>query len=518
MNKIICSIFFTLLIPVCLTAQILPKEGAKLHYRIIGFTAPEKQWAKEYKIEVANGNYKNDADFSKNIVVQVSGTTNKIVAEVPGFGNDYTWRMVFKGSGSNVQKGELHHFATIMIPELDTNNYRLRIIKQAAKYKDAYVFLDDQKALYDMAGKPVWYLPHNSSFSESATPRDFKLSPLHTITFNSEDRGIFEINYNGDILWTGPDYADANAENNEHYHHQFSRLANGNYMVLGTETVSVDMNADSRHSKKNEKNAEKVIEGGTGLPAVKAPFGTVIEYNAKGKIVWKWRSWDYFKNSDLKYYKDDQGLPVYDIRENSFYFDEKESVVYISFRVISRVLKVSYPDGKVVGVYGEIFKEGVAENGNGIFCGQHSCNITMDGNLYLFNNNSCGNGPYPSLVVMHLPATNEDSLYKIWDYAFPATVYDNLNLPYLPFRPGKGKHSVGGNIAELPGKELFASMSSPYGSLFIVNMDKQLLWCAEAEKWNAQERKWQSAAQYRASIISGRAELEQLIWNIELDK
>ena len=36
-------------------AQVLPSEGRKLSYRIVGFTFPEQKWAVSYDIEIANG-------------------------------------------------------------------------------------------------------------------------------------------------------------------------------------------------------------------------------------------------------------------------------------------------------------------------------------------------------------------------------------------------------------------------------------------------------------------------------
>ena len=55
--------------------------------------------------------------------------------------------------------------------------------------------------------------------------------------------------------------------------------------------------------------------------------------------------------------------------------------------------------------------------------------------------------------------------------------------------------------------------------MFIVNKDKKELWSAVYEKYNVTTKKWEMPDKtvYRASIITSRKELEQLIWNSEKD-
>ena len=142
MYKIIAVLFF-LIIPGIIWAQILPKEGSKLNYRIIGFSFPAKQDVTKYTIEIADGKCNSEESFKKNIIASFSSDTNRIIGEVPSFGKEYTWRIVFVNNATKT-KNELHHFSTMMVPEVDTNIMRLRIIKQAKKYKDGYVFVDER--------------------------------------------------------------------------------------------------------------------------------------------------------------------------------------------------------------------------------------------------------------------------------------------------------------------------------------------------------------------------------------
>jgi hypothetical protein len=227
--------FFLLLIAYVSEAQIMPKEGSVLNYRLAGFSSPE---AGNNVIEVADGNYYSEDSFKKNIVKTFHCNGGKIIGEVPFWGRNYTWRARMPA----MAKSAFHHFSTGYIPELDSNHIRLRIIKPALKYKDTYVFLDGNRVLYDMKGHPVWYLPNISGLvAAHITIRDLKLTCKGTITFiagSTTNGKICEVNYNGDILWKGPDKGVVSKDDQENYHHQFTRLDNGHYMVLGSEQFS----------------------------------------------------------------------------------------------------------------------------------------------------------------------------------------------------------------------------------------------------------------------------------------
>ena len=59
-------------------AQVLPKEGSKLHYRLIGFSFPEVK-NNSYTLQIAEGNYNTEDSFKKNIIVSLNSKKNKIV-------------------------------------------------------------------------------------------------------------------------------------------------------------------------------------------------------------------------------------------------------------------------------------------------------------------------------------------------------------------------------------------------------------------------------------------------------
>lgn len=161
------------------SAQILPREGGMLNYRLIGFSCGALHSNDKYKLELAMGYFDNADSFKKNIFKTVTCTKGKIITEVPYWGAQYTWRIVDVAKVFNM-RNELYHFGVILNPEMDTANVRLRILHKAEKYKDAFVLLDNNKAMYDMSGKPLWFLPAQG-FANGI--RDLQLTSDGTITF-----------------------------------------------------------------------------------------------------------------------------------------------------------------------------------------------------------------------------------------------------------------------------------------------------------------------------------------------
>ena len=489
MNRVFTTLLL-LAISYQLRAQITPSEGRVLNYRLIGFSFPQKQKVALNIIEIAAGIYNNEEDFNKNIIASFSGATNKIIGEVPAFGKEYTWRSVCINKDSSKTKSTLHRFSTKINEQADTNAARLRIIKNAKKYKDAYIFLDDTHTLYDMKGSPVWCLP-----VKDKTVMDLKLSPQSTITYIDNNKP-FETDYNGHILWQRP--ADTNAQNPQVYHHEFTRLGNGHYMTLKNESGHWKLPLFKDSIAQNVNDSVRFYQ--TFF------YETAEEYDEYGNRVWTWSSLDYIKKCDLYNRRTADGKYDFDLHENSFYFDEKDKVIYISFRAISRVIKIKYPEGNVLNSYGALYEPGMVKMDNDLFCNQHACRLSKEGYLYLFDNNTCGSPAIPKIVMMKEPTLTNDTMKKVWEYqctidGMHASRKENLNFP------------KGGNVEELPDGSMFVSMCGPYSKIFITDRNKDVLWSAVGEKYDTVAKQWMNMTLYRASIIPNREELEKLIWN-----
>ncbi len=491
-------ILFFFIVPVQLRAQILPKEGSRLNYRLIGFSFPAEAGANSYKIEIATGYYNKADSFKKKIIRSVDSKSNKIIAEVPAFGSQYTWRIISSGKKAVVENNTLYHFSTQMNPHVDTTKLRLRILQPAEQqYKDDYVAVDAGGVLYDMNGQAVWFITDTNGFGGNVANLEF--TPQGTVTFICMT--AYEINFNGDILWKTPNKGviSGDTAHSELYHHEFRKLSNGHYMILGMElllcksVVSKDSSyiIFSDDKDKTERNGYKL-----------GKFGGIVEYDEKGNAIWSWKTSKYLMESDFAYYNPTDSNKKFDAHDNAFFFDEKNKVIYMGFRNLNRIIKIEYPSGKILRTYGEIFKPGVKGTGAGLFCGQHNIGMTEDGYLLCFNNNSCLPDALPTVVMMQEPVSLSDTLKKVWE--FNCTVEGKFNKNF----------AMGGNAIELPDRSLFVNMGSKYSKLFIVDREKKVFWSALPERYIETEKRWVPIYEYRANIIS-RKDLERLIWNAQ---
>jgi hypothetical protein len=510
MRLLFLAIFFIFSSSV-LFSQHLPKEGSYLNYRLIGFSFPEDKKGNGYVLQISKGNHKTSESFSKNIFCSVSLTTTRRFEELPLFGEEYTWRVLYSGTRKN--DSSLHHFSTISDERVDTSNLRLRVIQSNERYKDLFVSVDAGCVIYDTKGMPVAFLPERNGIG--STVRGISFTKDGSITLNYM-QSAYEVNLNGDILWRAPDYNSVNEDTaRDSYHHEMKKLANGHYMVMGMEFILTKpvVTEDTAYSL--------FLKTGTipnGLSAYSPPFvqrktpegykigryGTLVEFDKKGNVVWSWRDSKRLVGTDFEYFSSKvDSISRFDPHSNSFFFDEQRKVIYVSYRNLNRISKIEYPSGKVLNIYGENFKPGSISNGYGLFCNPHAIKGLRDGSLCFFNNNSCRDSDsLPSVVIFKEPAKYGDSVTKVWEYT--CTVEGNYQRRF----------ASGGNANEMPDGSLFVCMGSMYSKIFIVDTDKKISWSALPERHLKVENIWLSSSPYRANFIERRT-LEQLIWVAE---
>ena len=502
--KNIVKLLVLFALPLKLYAQLLPAEGSKLNYRLIGFSVSQIPNGTAYRLEIAQGVYTDISSFTQKIIITKETDKNKVVAKVPSFGKEYTWRVVSSDAASSEK---LYHFSTLDIPNVDTGYMRLRILKNAKKYKDAYVLIDGNRVIYDMQGDPVWFLPDNVNDPKEEL-KDMKVTADGTITFII---GIhpYEISYDGTVLWKAPDKAEISGNNVEGFHHEFTKLSNGHYMVLGSEYACVDLRELKKDKLVVKSTKDILTQDSMWAKYANRTFGTIIEYDQKGNVVWSWKTSAYLNGSDLLYHRRVRDMPDLALHENAFFFDEQEKVIYYSFRKINRVLKIKYPEGIVLNTYGEIYKPGVAESGNGLFCEQHCCRVSHNGDIYLYDNNFCTFNGLSKLVILKQPEQPGGTLEKAWEYN--CTIDERRDTMAYVF-------PVGGSVAELPDNSLFACMGGTYSKVFIVNRKKKILWSALPEVWNKTRNRWDIQYSFHASIVTSEENMEHLIWGEKINE
>ena len=507
MNKIITLALITLSLlfslPSCthkaqvVPKGILPEENDSLCWRLIGFSFPAAaEGSATYKIEIAKGAYTDEESFEKNIIYTTSTSENKVIGEVPDFGCQYTWRTTSRDRSSDKEiTGPLCHFSVKTSPDVDSTTLWFNVVKPNAQYKDDYIFLDYTKVLYDMNGKPVWFIPGSEQPQyRSSTPGDMKITTDSTITFITDGVG-YEMTYDGLVLWRLP------VKKNRYFHHEFMRLPNGHYMGL----TYKDINGDIPPLRKDTVITDAYDSSGYYRSRL---YTNLEEYDRQGNMVWSWDGMQYNNRSDMRLRKwGDVPEMDHDLHPNAFFFDTKNNVIYLSLRNINRIIKIKYPEGKVLNTYGNVYHPGSWNMDNGLFSGQHSLGVSHDGYLYMYNNNIAAKWHIPTLAMFAEPAPGGTELKKVWEYQFPANV-DSAVAAKLFFLQGGSAH-------ELADGSFFVMMGRQCPKMWIINRDKQVVWSAVPEKFDSARGRWALyTGIYRAGICS-RKDIEGLIWKAE---
>jgi hypothetical protein len=175
-------------------------------------------------------------------------------------------------------------------------------------------------------------------------------------------------------------------------------------------------------------------------------------------------------------------------------------VIYVGFKHISRIVKVRYPDKKLLAVYGEEFKPGIPQIGNGLFCGQHSISITHDHQLLIFNNNTTEAGKAPTVLKAEECGKGKE-LRKVWERTCAVDTLRKLS------------YVQGGNALELSDGNILVCVGSSSGKAYITDTSGKILWDGQPEEYDSVRHSWQSYPQYRVGVIENHKELERLIWN-----
>ncbi len=469
---------------------------------MVAFRWPAFAGKAQYTLEIARGIIDDKTQFARAKIVTKRTASHEAAVMLDSFSCDYTWR-VFVAGAKPLPEAGFHHFRTGMQGEFGASNLRLRVIHNTGKLKDGLIFSDGAKAIFDMRGKLVWHLPRQNGFiTPQANIADMKLSPQGTITFLLNEKAAYEVDFGGNTLWTAP--AAGSPEGSPSYHHEFTRLQNGHYMVFGSEFIYTRHNPDTSKGAPLYQFSEGAPFADKGGEVDYFPYSTLLEYDETGRVVWKWRQFDYLKQSDL-YYQCPSYMRgnSYDPHPNAFAFDEAHNNIYISFKNVSRVIKIKYPEGTVTASYGEQFKRGVREKGNPLFNGQHGVKQLKNGMLAVYNNNVFDSIALPKITVMKEPAAG-GALQKVWEYTCNYEGIGGHPLKTVGF-------TRGGNVQELPGGMYFVSMNLPFGKVFIVDQHKQIVWSAVFEHWNVERQEWEMQAGYRCSVVADQTAIERMV-------
>lgn len=518
MYRILPLIFFVAFVATG-HAQIKPAEGDILNYRLAGFSVPAVANTEKYIFEVSEYATTDNGDVYTNTITKTSDS-NRTIIMLPAFDKEYAWRVTYQNDKK--KKGNIspyYHFKTGNSMYVDTTKYRLNIIDSAEHHDEIYVILDYIPVIYDLKGSPIWYMPSIPIFKDLGDQlRDIKpcMDGSFTGTINEE---AFCIDYTGNVIWQGPNDGKVSGDTSEFYHHELTKLSNGNYMVASHQFLMRKIPSYVRVDK------EKYLDVTTDPAAEQSMFqkrkdgyyrkltlGNLIEYNAKGEVVWSWKSIDHFNDNDF-FVRRTQGM-LSDMHMNSFFFDEEKKVIYISFRNINEIVKISYPSGKILKRYGAVWENDTIAKDKRLFMGQHCVQLSPKGEIYLFNNNTIGrprrktdtpedtSGDIPlvrltSYVEKFIETDSKTGLKPIWKFSCEI---DTLT---------EGGTGVGGSVIMLEDGCILTCVGGA-GRVFIVNQEKKLVWNAVPQVFE-KDSGWFTTGQYRAFYVK-KADLAKFIF------
>jgi hypothetical protein len=176
---------------------------------------------------------------------------------------------------------------------------------------------------------------------------------------------------------------------------------------------------------------------------------------------------------------------------NGFYFDEKNNIIYVAVRDLSRIIKVDRSTGDILANYGEKFPSGEAKYANGFFKYMHSPKLLPGGDILVFNNNMSGDKSpkktVASVVIFTQPKSKNDTCHKKWEFKCD---FDKL---YNSFSYGSG------NVDYFDNQDILVNMGDPVSRIFEVTPDKKVIWDCYPEMYTTFYSTWVPAFNYRVS-------------------
>ncbi len=443
--------------------QFQPAEAAVLNYTQVLFETEEVPGAERYLFQLTQVE-----DMLMTEWQQWDSTHVTIINHLK-FGGIYRWKVqAYNSEGTMIHETEERHFSIGRILSVDPETYRFRIINHGAhEVLPGVIFLDKNGVAINRKGEPVWYLPPIERGLREDRLRDLKMTGNGTLTFLTL-RKCVEINIDGSRVWTTPANSSVSHDSTEFYHHEFTKLPNGNFIVLGKSYEMKSLQLDD-------------------LSIDKIPVSVVIEYNPQGDTVWTWSSRTYVQDDDLLkvgkkvFYGNTFG------HSNSLAVSEDNQQIYVGFRDLNAVLVVDRNTRKVLRSYGDKIPSDTTKAAIGFFRKQHAATPLGDGNILVFNNDDRGRAS--SVVVFSETGPGKEPSKIVWEFS---CAFDSLM---------SAASDRMGNAQNLPDGHFLVNMGN-VARLFEVTQEKEVVWDCLPETWNSDSGKWTPLSNYRLNFQS----------------
>ncbi len=400
----------------CYAGLIRPGNGEELHYLHVLFEWDQEPNAQSYNLQVSE-----TESFTDIIVDIINETTVYIETETISWENTYYWRVrpIYNDSSYGVWS-EVSNFTTgaSIFQNFNTTTFDGELVEDGLIVFGQMNPYGNNAGVVDQNGNEVWHMEDIffSSANEYGQLFGGFLAPPYIAR---------EFNFESDTVWHTP--IGGGLDN-----HEFFQLPNGNYMTF----INVyEMGPIHRGSwTQSFQNAGYLADGITN----EFPWRghRIVEFDKDTKEqVWDWNAFDHFSMDDYDAYGGTWNYALhknwYDwLHGNAFYFDAEESVIYVSFRSLSRITKIAYPSGDVIWNMGLPERYGTGDDNictDLLFSFQHHIQLLENGDLLFFDNGNLSEmllgDPYPVTRIRRIRVVDDSECGTVWQYDLPLHLY-----------------------------------------------------------------------------------------------
>lgn len=477
-------LFFFFFFSMCMFAVIsqpLPNNNSNLNYTNIYFENNFIQNAIRYELVLSK-----DSTFKSKVNFVL------LKSKLPAFWvNNLNWNSVyywqikaFDSKSKLLNSSDRYKFSIIKPGIIDFDSLKIDVKKnKIEKTNKGFICIDNTKSIIDRSGKMVWTTPEIPNLLNiNSMTKDLKVTNQNSITFLTDSIPI-EISLKGDVIWKAPYQFVLNGDTIS-YHHDFKKLNDDCYMVLGNKFVYRKVLGNFPDEIIKAEQNLKMIDG---ILYKRVEVGVILEFNKKRDLVWFWDANEYLKDEDLNFRKQANGFPNLSSYMNAFSVSSDGTKIYAGFRDLNRIIKIDKKSKLVENSYGDKFPSGEANQANGLFKNQHDALITNNNTLLLINNND-PNLSKPSSLIEIDERTIKDDNSILWKFDFD---FDKLT---------NGKSVNGGNVIPFENCN-FLVCEGYLNRLFEVTLNKEIVWDAFIYVKLKKDKEWKPSPQYRCNWV-----------------
>ena len=459
-------ILIVIMTSISMAGLVKPANGSTLNYIHVLFEWEQESGASSYNLQVFQDN---------NLIIDIMiSSLNFIADENIDWGNSYSWKV--RPNNTDNWIGPNTFSTGSAIADVDVTIHNGNLYSPGLTIFSS--FFNYYSAAFDNEGNEVW----NTGQSDIVyynTNYDGKLFGCWLDNDSQNNLPGIEFNLDGEFTWEEP--------NEEFLHHDLILLPNGNYMgiVEATEIGPIPLGSWTTLFLSLGYDANGVT--------FEFPWmgDRIVEWNKDTKeVVWSWNTFDHYSMLD---YDEIGGTWIeaftqqrYDwTHVNAFWFDENESAIYISSRHLSRITKISYPDGEIIWNMGHEMPSGSVDFGHELgFSFQHGLQILDNRNIITLDNGNLSETflgtDFPTTRALEIQVSeNQNDLTSsiVWEYSLPEDLFGFASGNVQKLENGNYLITTvggGGTVLEVtPGNEIVwqanLNLSLPSGAVYRAN-------------------------------------------------